>query len=849
MALFAVCRRRFHLFALTERLPQLYAVMSAHMRRRVELVTAEVYLEQAGLPLSFTQALRSDVLRPVAPAAAASRPSPERSSRTAPPLPALGRASLSTERAALVLERFRTGERDLSATLTSLLEHGVTAATVQVIQHEVCRHVLLLTLSPSSTTATVAYRYCAPPHLRSAMLRLRLSELCCALREVAVASAELGRERVNAAESLIAIVLDLCSALPTADSAAVAAFVSAWRLQDVWGAAGGGFSGTLRMTDVDPSDPSDVVRAMKSVLSLFLVMAVNRHCLRLSRLVQGLCEAVDRGVASSHAIDVVTAVFSPSFPLEMWDIDRARLDAAIYAEGTELFPLIPCLLLSSERSPSSAALDGVLCLVRCAAFQQSCARHAPSLLALLSTVKRPEHRLALFQCIDDGIHAQREDERRGLDGMEGVALPMLQELERIRRVWANRSPAAALPPSSPAAAVDLSSPTAPPSPSALLSALSVWTLPSLHVPLHFALSRCSEAERSAFLSSLLAQSSTPLALPLLRVLSSTDAAVCGLLVDGLVVQLTSYVDAVVKALSTPHPEDPALALLARLRLSASPTVPAPSLGQDSLLWSLCACAHFSSSQRSEAARRVISSLVALAQAASVSSAALLSAAMSASFLSAVERCRQWLLPLLPHVDPSGKSSELEELLKAALALLLFPLPELSASPTCAPFLPFLSFFSQAVDRLRWQAALLGPAQRPPPRSDQLLFELHTLHLALTRRRPVAAVWSEAVARCIPSAQGGALTDELLFVLPTAMAIVHPAAQQQQAPAGGAGGGGGGGGTGGGGAVGIGGGSVAGAASAARQPVDPWSVLEACGAGPVVDSLWESSQAARRPAPS
>ena len=213
-------------------------------------------------------------------------------------------------------------------------------------------------------------------------------------------------------------------------------------------------------------------------------------------------------------------------------------------------------------------------------------------------------------------------------------------------------------------------------------------------------------------------------------------------------------------------------------------------------------------------------LTALAQTASGCSAALLSPAMASSFLDTLHLCRRWLLPLLPALGQGGGGG-VEEVAKGTVALLVWPLASLSPTPAAPPFAPFLAFLCAAVDALQWMPAVLSPQAKSPPRSDQPLFELHSLHLQLTRQRGLEAGFSEAIARCIPSAQGGALTDDLLFVMPAAIAQPHG-----QGAGGGA--------------------AVVGAG--ARQPLDPFQVLEGCGAGPVVDGVWESSGAVRRQMP-
>ena len=865
---------------MTDQLPALQAVVSAALRRQPELVAAEVYLELAALPAAFTQLLRTDVLerwqtRPV----------------LAPPSSPLRLPVLTAERAAAEMERYRAGQSDLSAMLSWLQAQGLSAGTVQVMQREVLRHVIIAAWTEARTAS--AYSASAP-HLQSAVMRLRLSELCAMLRQLVLINAALGRERGNAVDGLLSLVLEICSALSQSHDAAwqqedgrgaaregLRLFVDKWRLQQVAGEAAA--AEQTRMTEQDGSEDERMRRLsqrLRVALSTFLVMAVNRQGLRLGRLVRRCCDELDGQQLRLNVLllQLIASLFDSSLTAgsQLWDVDSRRWDMTVYAEGKDVFPLLQCLLSLRAAHPFSAVVAALSAVSGCLPFLQSCFHHLPSFFSQLLELRQPGHRLALFSHIDSCIRPALPDSKpaassdvawwtagTGLDGMEGLDLRMLQEVLRIRRDWTRRWGAEKQDDQLDAAsALQLSlESTAAPSPSlpSLLSSLSLWSLPSLHLQLQLALSAAgagAEAGRAAFLSSLLqsciasSSDSAALSLVLLRLLSLTDAAVCEFVVDGVAAQLKFRTEQLIASMSAAEAaahsatDDLPAALLGMVRAAAAADDPVDADENEALPWQLSSllsaladCPHFSFPQRAAFARRVIAHLTALALAASASSQSLLSPACSARFLSAAHCCRLLLLPLLPHVDSGAKSSELDELLKAALSLLVFPLSSLSASPACPRFTAFLQLLCLASEQLRWMDPILAtflPLTAAAPssaaaaqrgsgaRSDNALFDLHTAFLAAVRQRPIPPDFATAIARCIPSAQGGAVTDELLYVLPAAIAPATSAAAAAATSTS----------------------SPSASAAAARQPIDPWCVLESCGGGPLLDAVWESSQAVR-----
>ena len=256
----------------------------------------------------------------------------------------------------------------------------------------------------------------------------------------------------------------------------------------------------------------------------------------------------------------------------------------------------------------------------------------------------------------------------------------------------------------------------------------------------------------------------------------------------------------------------------------------------SLLSSLYCGSSFTSEQLNAFVQSVVQHVSSIAVACSTHSSALLSSQVAKACIDTLDVLRQVLLPLLPQLGKSANSAVLDELLRSCLSLLIFPLSALSASPDERPFSSFLLFFSRAAAQLQWADAIQATMQQPAAptsvsfpggkaasnsaRAESVLFELHASLLASSRQRPIEPLFVERLLQCIPSSQGGAVADELHYMLPLSIAPTLASAASSTSGA-------------------------AAAPAAARQPIDPWCVLEGCGGGPLVDAMWDSSQALPR----
>ena len=869
-AVFSALRRHWSLLCCTGHSSALYDALVLYLRTFEESSSADACVERCGLPLSFTAAVRAES-------------SAERQTTsvtvTSPYAALLARATqpkLSGAGVVELLERYRMRQTDLPAIATVIRQLGpVTASTLQAVQREVVRHILLLALSPSATNANPELPshslYTALPHLQPSAVKLRLGDFCLMLRTMADCHAESGGERTDAATLLLntlVLAADLSDQLGASGSGgqlSAASLLGQWRLQD---AVPDGTTGWR----LDMSD------AIADCLSLFVAMAINRRCLSLGRYLAH----VTAKLLSQHGSVCLRRVTGLLFAqrhhrVQLWECDRQWLEDTIRVDGQHVFRFLrECVSAQASSASEDAARTGeelLRCLVSCRAVQQLCAQHMPTFYQQLQLIPDEQRRRAIFDHIDGAVRLLAEQppseltDEAGCGGMEGVSEAMAQELVRqnnSRRLLkdARTATAGSQQPFLFNAIVE------PPSMFDLLSSISPFSLPSLHIRLQLLLDvpspSFSDNKRLLTVAllhtaALATQSQAPAlstksvssdlnpstdeASALLRLLCWTDAAVRQQVAASLTSQLAGLTRDFISMVSAIQPasdNDDVGALLSQLihseaDMEQSGPSQFPSQAA-SLLTALYGGATFTSEQVSAFVHGVVQQLSSIAAACNDHSAALLSTYVSTSCVTTLDTLRRLLIPLLPHLSKPGNAAVLDELLRSCLSLLVFPLSSLSVSPDEQPFSSFLHFSSRVAAQLHWAEAIQASMPNSAPtsslagnspatavgggaRAESVLFALHTALLASSRQRPIAPLLVDRILQSIASSQGGAVADELHFVLPPSLS---PAVSASSAAA-----------------------TAVAAAVAARQPIDPWCVLEGCGGGPLLDAVWDSSQALPR----
>ena len=861
---FSACRRHWLLLRCTAQSSALHSAMVQYLRSFDDAVSADICVEQCGLPQHFTNSVQAELTSHWQAKGNSAAP------LTATLLPNTLRPTLSADNVAALLERYRTRQAGFSATLAAIRELSPTAKTLHAFQREIVRHVLILALTPPTAAVeppSPPSLYAAQPHMQPSNVKLRLAELCCMLRAMAECHAELGRERTEATTSLltqITLAAASCDELEASDGKerqAASKFVTAWRLNDVVSGEGS------RWRNAEMSEK------VTDCLSLFLLMAINRSCLRLGRCLTHFCTELFTQQGGGCLRRMTSLLFSSSGRrVRVWECDRRWMDGNIQADGEEVFRLLRVSVLAKASfsvHTASPAVDEVLnCVVSCRAFQRLCARHLPSFHLQLRMVLDPYYRIAVFAYIDRAVRSMGEDQIASdvhvdeCGGMEGVSEAMMQELvrqDKSRQLTSDTATATRIrEPLLPTAPVDI------PSSLSLLSSLDLFSLPFLHVRVQVVLDAPSpsfDLDRKLLIATLLQSaeltasskalrpslsgvsptppSSADDAYVLLLLLCSTDAVVCHLLAESLTSQLAVISNDITSTLSSVRPprDDDIAALLLQL-ISAESDVDqvAPSLlpvRAASLLSSLYCSPSFNAERINAFVHSVVQHVSSIASACNSHSTTLLSFQVATLCLDALDTLRQLLLPLLPHLGKPANSAVLDELLKSCLSLLVFPLSSLSASPDDRPFSSFLLFFARAAAQLQWAEGVQqtlpqansssaastggsGKAASNSARAESVLFELHSSLLASSRQRPIDPLFLDRLLQCIPSSQGGAVADELHYMLPPS--IAPPAVTSS---------------------------STSTSSAATRQPIDPWCVLEGCGGGPLVDAVWDSSLALPR----
>ena len=851
--LFSVLRRHWSLLSCCNQSPVLHSALVLYLRRFDDAPSAERCLELCGLPAHFIHGVKVELASywqvntnpAAAPAAILSH--------------TVARPTLPAENIAALLESYRTRQADLSTTVAAIRELGpATASTLQTFQREVIRHVLLLALtSPTAVGTELSLSaYAALPHMQPSNVKLRLADFCCMLQAMAESHTEMGRERTDAATSLLSTVLLAARACDELDAGAgeeeqaSSKHVNTWKLQE------------LVAGQATRSRNAAISEKSANCLSLFLLMAVNRDCLRLGRCLAHFSTELFIQPGGSCLRQMTSLLFSSSGArISVWECDRRWMDDNIQADGEAVFQCL-CVGMSATAVASNPTADALLqCMLTCRAVQQLCAHHLPSFYHQLQAIHVQRRRVALFNYIDAAVASiEREQEFAAAQsnecgGMEGVSEAMVQELVRQDKSRRLLSETQAALPREP---LVLSDPVEASSLLTLLSSLSLATLPFLHIRLQLHLDASGpsmDVSKQLVIATLLqaaqvssaTQPSSPSPSPnpddayaLLRLLCSTDEFVCQQLAESLASQLAEAVNDLTSSLSSTQPalrHDNIQELLLFLtdfeQFVGQHTPPLFLLRAASLLSSLYCSSSLTVEQTTAFVQSLVRQLSSIAEACNAHSSTLLSTLAATWCLETLDTLRFLLLPLLPHLSKAVNSAVLDELLKSCLSLLVFPLASLSASPDDRPFSSFLRFFTRAAAQLQWAEAIQTTMPQTVPstaavssgkaassaRAESVLFELHSSLLTSSRQRPLAAAFVDRVLQCIPSSQGGAVTDELHYMLPPSLTA---AVTSSSSPS-----------------------SAATAPAAARQPIDPWCVLEGCGGGPLVDAVWDSSQALPR----
>ena len=867
---FSAFRRHWSLLSCVSQSSTLHTAMVSYLRSFDDAVSAEICLEQCGLPIHVISNVQAEL----------STHWPTKVNSAAPLTATLlhSAARPPSDAVAALLERYKTRQVDLSATLLAIRDLSpASTATLHTFQREVIRHVIILALTPPRAVDTVSSPssslYAALPHMMAINAKQRLAEFCVMLRTIADCHAKLGRERTDSAASLlnsIMLAASTCDELVLSggnDKQSASKLTTTWKLQEMVNGDGSRWHN------------ADMNEKIGDCLAVFVLMAINRHCLPLGRCLSYFSGELFGPPGSGCLRRMTSLLFSSStgHGVRVWECDRRWMDDHVYADGDEVFRLLRVCLSAKANSASDVgwpAVDELLSrLMTSRSVQRLCGRHLPSFYQHLQSIPNRQQRMAVFDYIDTALRSTGGGEQRTNDayedecgGMEGVSEAMMQELvrqDKSRRLT-NETDATV---HSQRPFLLLTTPVDPPSSLSLLSSLSLFSLPFLHVRLQLSLdspSPSTDVNKRLLLGTLLesarltasSQSSAPSshltsnqssspddAYVLLQLLCSTDIFVCHHVAESLISQLAVVVNDITSTLlsfhPTPHNGD-IVSLLFQLiysdhksEQSGPPLLPARAA---SLLSSLYGGASFTAEQVNAFVQSLVQHMSSMAAACSVHSSALLSISVEATCLDTLDTLRQLLLPLLPHVGKAANSAVLDELLKSCLSLLIFPLSSLSASPDDRPFSSFLLFFTRVAAQLQWADAIQSTMPQSAPssslssgsgkqaasnssRAESVLFELHTSLLASSRQRALDPLFVDRTLQCIPSSQGGAVADELHYMLPES---ITPAAASSSS-------------------------SASGAVSslAARQPIDPWCVLEGCGGGPLVDAVWDSSQALPR----
>ena len=474
--LFSAFRRHWMLLCCVSQSSTLHTAMMRHLRSFDEVLSAEICVEQCGLPLHFVNSVQAELSSLWQAKATSTVP------LTATLLPSTARSAVSPEHLRELLERYRKRQADLPATLAAIRELSpVTVGTLHAFQREVVRHVLIVALTPAlavgSTASSSSLLYASLPHMQPDNVKLRVGELCSTLRMIAACHAEMGRERTDVATSLLRTVVLAASAC---DEVSASKLVATWELDEV---------NTGELTSPQQAERTGT---LTDCLSLFVLMAINRHCLRLGRCLSHFSSELLSQPSSTCLRRMTALLFSSTGrQVRVWECDRRWMDDSIQAESEEVFRLLRvCLATASSASP--AAADELLqSVVASHAVHRLCARHLPLFHQQLRSITDQQHRMAVFNYIDSAVRLADYEQpapdaaQDGCGGMEGMSEAMVQELARqdkSRRLMSDTEAAVRTPPP-----LVLSASIDSASPLSLLSSLSLISLPFLHIRLQLSL--------------------------------------------------------------------------------------------------------------------------------------------------------------------------------------------------------------------------------------------------------------------------------------------------------------------------------------------------------------------------